>query len=66
MYQNEIELESNSAFGAALVAYSNLDYDNAKFQFESISSSYNGTESEILSKYYLGKISYESGNLNEA
>ena len=64
--QNEIELESNSAFGAALVAYSNLDYDNAKFQFESISSSYNGTESEILSKYYLGKISYELGNLNEA
>ena len=64
--QNEIELESNSAFGAALVAYSNLDYENAKFQFESISSSYNGTESEILSKYYLGKISYELGNLNEA
>ena len=64
--QNEIELESNSAFGAALVAYSNLDYDNAKFQFESISSIYNGTESEIFSKYYLGKISYELGNLNEA
>ena len=64
--QNEIELESNSAFGAALVAYSKLDYDNAKFQFESISSSYEGTENELLSNYYLGKISYELGNLNEA
>ena len=64
--QNEIKLESSSAFGAALVAYSNLDYENAKFQFESISSSYKGTESEVLSKYYLGKIAYELGNLNEA
>ena len=63
---NQLELESNSAFGAALVAYSNLDYDNAKFQFESISSSYEGTESEVLSKYYLGKIAYENGNIKEA
>ena len=64
--QNQSELESSSAFGTALVAYSNLDYENAKFQFESISSSYEGTESEILSKYFLGKIAYESGNLKEA
>ncbi len=64
--QNKIKLESSSAFGAALVAYSNLDYDNARFQFESISSIYEGTESEIYSKYYLGKIAYELGNLDEA
>ena len=64
--QNNAELESSSAFGAALVAYSNLDYDNAKFQFESISSNYEGTESEIFSNYFLGKIAYELGNINEA
>ena len=64
--QNEIEIESSSAFGAALVAYSNSDYDNAKFQFESISSNYQGTESEIFSIYYLGRIAYELGRLNEA
>ena len=64
--QNEIELESISAFGTALVAYSNADYDNAKFQFESISSNYQGTESEIFSNYYLGRIAYELGNFNEA
>ena len=64
--QNQTELEASSALGAALVAYSNLDFENAKFQFESISSSYKGTESEVLSKYYLGKIAYELGNLNEA
>jgi len=64
--QNDIELESSSAFGAALVAYSNSDYDNAKFQFESISSNYEGTESEIFSKYYLGRIAYELGNFDRA
>ena len=64
--QNDIDLESSSAFGAALVAYSNSDYDNAKFQFESISSNYEGTESEIFSKYYLGKIAYELGKFDEA
>ena len=64
--QNDIELESRSAFGAALVAYSNSDYDNAKFQFESISSNYEGTENEILSNYYLGKIAYDLGKFDEA
>ena len=64
--QSDIELESRSAFGAALVAYSNSDYENAKFQFESISSNYEGTESEIFSKYYLGKIAYELGKFDEA
>ena len=64
--QNDIELESSSAFGAALVAYSNSDYDNAKFQFESISSNYEGTESEIFSNYYLGRIAYELGNFERA
>ena len=64
--QNEIELDSISAFGAALVAYSNSDYENAKFQFESISSNYKGTESEIFSNYYLGRIAYDSGEYNKA
>ena len=64
--QNQIELESSSAFGAALVAYSNSDYDNAKFQFETVSSNYEGTKSENFSNYYLGKIAYEQGDFNRA
>ena len=64
--QKDTELESNSALSEALVAYSNLDYQNARFQFESISSSFEGTESEIFSKYYLGKIAYELGDYSEA
>ena len=64
--RNEIKLESSSAFGAALGAYSNLDFDNAKFQFESISSNYEGTKSEIFSNYYLGRIAYELGDFDKA
>ena len=64
--QNEIELESSSAFGAALVAYSNLDFVSAKFQFESIATNYEGTESEIFSNYYLGRIAYEQGKFDRA
>ncbi len=64
--QNDIVLESSSALGAALVAYSNSDYDNAKFQFETISSNYEGTENEIFSNYFLGKIAYELGRFDEA
>ena len=64
--QNEVELESISAFGTAIVAYSNSDYENAKFQFESISSNYQGTKSEISSNYYLGRIAYELGSFEKA
>ena len=49
-----------------MVAFSNSDYDNAKFQFESISSSYEGTESQIFSNYYMGRIAYELGNFDRA
>ncbi len=64
--EKKTDLESNSALNIAMVAYSNMDYDNAKFQFESISSMYEGTESEILANYYLGKIAYENKNFNES
>ena len=60
------ELEANSALNIAMVAYSNMDYDNAKFQFESISSLYEDTESEILANYYLGKIAYDKKDFNKS
>ena len=64
--EQTISQESDSALNIAMVAYSNMDYDNAKFQFESISSTYQGTESEILANYYLGKIAYEKKDFNES
>lgn len=64
--QNKNEFEAISGLNIAMVAYANKDYDNAKFQFESISSTYKGTEGEILAKYYLGKIAHEKKDFNEA
>ena len=60
------EIDSNTAFGKALVAYSNLDYDNAKFQFESIAINYESTNSASLSNYYLGKIEFQNKNYEKA
>ena len=41
----------------------NEDYDNAKFQFETIVSEYSGTNSSNVANYYLGKISFENNDL---
>ena len=62
--QSQKEYDSNSALGIALVAYENADYENAKFQFETISSEFAGTSSANVANYYLGKISYDNGDFN--
>ena len=64
--QDQKNIDSNSALGVAMVAFENKDYENAKFQFETISSNYEGTESEIFSNYYLGKIAFELGEFDKA
>ena len=60
--QNQNKTESNSALGVAMVAYSNMDYENAKFQFESIKSNFGNTSSANTSSYFLGKIAYENSD----
>ena len=45
-----------------MVAYSNMDYENAKFQFESIKSNFGNTSSANTSSYFLGKIAYENSD----
>ena len=57
--QNQNKIDSNSALGVAMVAYSNMDYENAKFQFESIRSNFGNTISANSSSYFLGKIAFE-------
>ena len=64
--QKQTYIESNSALGTALVAYSNSDLDNAKFQFESLVSRYEGTKSQIMANYYLGKIAHARNDFGEA
>ena len=60
--QNQNKIDSNSALGLAMVAYSNMDYENAKFQFESIKSNFVNTSSANTSSYFLGKIAYENSD----
>ena len=60
------DLDSNSAFGIAMIAYSNADYENAKFQFETVISNFNGTDGSDISHYFLGKIAFKNNNYDEA
>ena len=60
--QNQNEIDSKSALGMAMVAYSSMDYENAKFQFESIRSGFGNTSSANLSSYFLGKIAFEKAD----
>ena len=57
--QEQKNLDSKSALGIAIVAYDNSDYENAKFQFESIISEFNGTKAHDISNFYLGRIHFE-------
>ena len=58
--QKDKENSARSALGLALVAFDNGDYENAKFQFESILSDYDNSESANVANYYLGKIAFEN------
>ena len=60
--QNQNKIDSSSALGLAMVAYSNMDYENAKFQFESIKSDFGNTTDANSSTYFLGKIAYENSD----
>ena len=64
--QGQKDIDSNSALGIALVAFDNEDYENAKFQFETILSDFSGTNSSNIANYYLGKISFENNVLIKA
>ena len=64
--QGQKDIDSNSALGIALLAFDNEDYENAKFQFETILSDFSGTNSSNIANYYLGKISFENNGLIKA
>ena len=58
--QHQKNIDSNSALGVAMVAFENNDYENAKFQFESIISEFSGTSASSIANFYMGKIYFES------
>ena len=64
--QNVKNIDSNSALGVAMVAFENRDYENAKFQFESIISEFSGTAAFDIANFYLGRIYFENNDFEES
>ena len=64
--QGQKDIDSNSALGIALVAFDNEDYENAKFQLDTILLDFSCTNSSNIANYYLGKISFENNELIKA
>ena len=60
------DLESDSAFGIAMIAYSNADYESAKFQLETVISNFNGTDGSDMAHYFLGKIAFKNNKYDDA
>ena len=58
--QDQKNIDANSALGIAMVAFENQDYENAKFQFETIISEFSGTSAFNIANYYIGRIYYEN------
>tara|TARA_B100002052_G_scaffold296805_1_gene326036 strand:- start:80 stop:745 length:666 start_codon:yes stop_codon:yes gene_type:complete len=54
--QYQKDVDSNSSLGIAMVAFENRDYENAKFQFETIISEFDGTKASNVANFYLGRI----------
>ena len=64
--QEQKSTDSNSALGMAMVAFENGDYENAKFQFESIISDFGGTVASSTANFYLGRIYFENNQFVES
>ena len=60
------KIDSNSALGVAMVAFENSDYENAKFQFETIISEFAGTTASSFANFYLGRIYFENNELEKS
>ena len=66
--KNQIDKENsaNSTLGLALVAFDNGDFENAKFQLESILLDYSNSKSANVANYYLGKIAFENKDFSNS
>ena len=64
--QVQKNIDSNSALGVATVAFDNNDYENAKFQFETIISEFKGTKAASIANFFLGKIYFENNEFEKS
>ena len=60
------DVDASSALGDALLTLDFNDRTTAQFQLETVIKEYDNTLSASLAKYYLGKMSYDATNLEEA
>ena len=58
--------EGEALLGKALLSQDIGDVENAKFQLQSLIDDYDGTKAGIEGKYYLGKMSFDGGELELA
>ena len=54
--------ESSYIFTKALIAWQTGDVDNAQFHFESLVDEFGGTDNGKIARYWLGLISYNTGD----
>jgi len=59
-------MEADALLGKAFLSQDLGDIENAKFQFQSLTEDYSGTDAGKQGLYYLGKINFEDGNYDEA
>ena len=59
-------VEASYSLGQALIALERDDLNTARFQLETVKNDFENTDSGHLSNYYLGKLKYESEELDEA
>ena len=60
------DVDASSSLGEALLTMDFSDKTTAQFQLETVVKDYDNTVSASLAEYYLGKMSYETTNLEEA
>ena len=58
--------EGEALLGKALLSQDIGDIENAKFQLKNLVDDYDGTKAGIEGKYYLGKMSFDDGEIETA
>lgn len=58
--------EGEALLGKALLSQDMGDVENAKFQLQTLVDDYDGTKAGVEGKYYLGKMSFDDGEIETA
>ncbi|MDP6170138.1 MAG: tetratricopeptide repeat protein [Candidatus Marinimicrobia bacterium] len=64
--KSQRDIDASASLGDALLTLDNDDLTTAQFQFETVLNEFDNTPSASVAGYYLGKINYNAGNMEEA